>query len=346
MVAQHKGPDGRDVEEELETEEEDDEVEEEVDRLYMTYEGGVRQSVEGDTENLVVVTPGLDDTNENMALNSAVLERIGDKENGREDSYYVSTSKTKSTGGENITKGGTSKVLGSKGGEPACCLGQKEGINNNLRAQEEPSVSIESINGEGRKHLEGVYSAGPRIVYNKLTNAEPLNKTISCPTIPATVSAITHNKRTHPLPANIRRQNHIIHNLKLRVPTSAFSQSADRSTSLGSDANSCGPVLQLAEVTRNNPSRSRPRMNAASSLSSAGAVLCCSSLSSSDIKNCNNRFITKHDEEAAIQVWHDVAELGVEGEEQEERYIERILCNEKREEAARRLREQTKHGSI
>jgi hypothetical protein len=87
-------------------------------------------------------------------------------------------------------------------------------------------------------------------------------------------------------------------------------------------------------------------MNAASSLSSAGAVLCCSSLSSSDIKNCNNRFITKHDEEAAIQVWHDVAELGVEGEEQEERYIERILCNEKREEAARRLREQTKHGSI
>jgi hypothetical protein len=40
-----------------------------------------------------------------------------------------------------------------------------------------------------------------------------------------------------------------------------------------------------------------------------------------------------------------VAELGVEGEETKERYVERILINEKREDAARRLREQTKHRS-
>jgi hypothetical protein len=86
-------------------------------------------------------------------------------------------------------------------------------------------------------------------------------------------------------------------------------------------------------------------MNSASSLSSAGAVLCCSSLSSSDIRNCNNRFISKYDEDAALQVWHDVAKLGVEGEETKERYVERILINEKREDAARRLREQTKHRS-
>jgi hypothetical protein len=46
----------------------------------------------------------------------------------------------------------------------------------------------------------------------------------------------------------------------------------------------------------------------------------------------------------AIKVWKGATELGVEGEEEEHQYVERILINEKKEEEARRLREQLKQG--
>jgi hypothetical protein len=38
-------------------------------------------------------------------------------------------------------------------------------------------------------------------------------------------------------------------------------------------------------------------------------------------------------------------ELGVDGAEEEGQYVERILLNEKQEEAARRLREQQQQGA-
>jgi hypothetical protein len=80
----------------------------------------------------------------------------------------------------------------------------------------------------------------------------------------------------------------------------------------------------------------------ANSLSSAGEILCCSSLGSSEIRNCNKRFIAQHEAEVATNVWKEIVELGVDGEEEEVRYMERILINEKREDAARRQREQQK----
>jgi hypothetical protein len=42
-------------------------------------------------------------------------------------------------------------------------------------------------------------------------------------------------------------------------------------------------------------------------------------------------------------VWKGAAELGVEGKDEEIQYVDRILSNEKREEAARRKREQQNH---
>ncbi|MCI00661.1 hypothetical protein A2U01_0021683, partial [Trifolium medium] len=93
-------------------------------------------------------------------------------------------------------------------------------------------------------------------------------------------------------------------------------------------------------VQRNSPSRHQPGKKPSTSLSSAGAVLCCSSLNSSDIRNCNKRFIVNYEHDAARKVWQGAIELGVEGEEEEERYVERILINENRVEATRVLREQ------
>ncbi|MCI33220.1 hypothetical protein A2U01_0054437 [Trifolium medium] len=47
-----------------------------------------------------------------------------------------------------------------------------------------------------------------------------------------------------------------------------------------------------------------------------------------------------YDHDKACKVWQGAVELGVEGEEEEERYVERIIINESREEEARILREQ------
>jgi hypothetical protein len=38
--------------------------------------------------------------------------------------------------------------------------------------------------------------------------------------------------------------------------------------------------------------------------------------------------------------------LGVEGDEEEAQYVSRILINEKKEESARKLREQQKQGNL
>ncbi|MCH80281.1 hypothetical protein A2U01_0001047 [Trifolium medium] len=75
------------------------------------------------------------------------------------------------------------------------------------------------------------------------------------------------------------------------------------------------------------------------SLSSAGDVLCCSSLNSADIRNCNKNFLKKYEHEVASKVWQGALELGVEGEEAEGTYVERIITNETLEEEARLERE-------
>ncbi|GAU51046.1 hypothetical protein TSUD_371240 [Trifolium subterraneum] len=119
-------------------------------------------------------------------------------------------------------------------------------------------------------------------------------------------------KRIHPIPANIRKQQHILHTLKIRNPTSSPSIPAERSIS------SSGEVLsrrteQLEGVCRRFPPSHRSGRKPASSISSVGDVLCCSSLNSSDIRTCNKRFIKQFDHDVACKVWKGVVDLGVEG---------------------------------
>ncbi|PNX61298.1 hypothetical protein L195_g052380, partial [Trifolium pratense] len=68
-----------------------------------------------------------------------------------------------------------------------------------------------------------------------------------------------------------------------------------------------------AVVSRKFPS-SNPSDNKkqACSISSAGDILCCSSINSSDIRNCNNNFLKKYEQEVASKVWQGALELGVE----------------------------------
>jgi hypothetical protein len=280
--------------------------------------------------------------------------------------YLDSNSNNINSGGGGRLKRGAKKV-NSKIVEEEFCLGQEVGVGgpqnstntilsitggskSNGVVQESPVGQLESFNsqnidiGGGSKQIGGVYSDGPRIVYNKLNSKGPLNSSVSCPSLQAQKVDDFSPRRIHPIPAKLRKQNQLIHKLNLRIPNQASSKSNDHSFGKGSEANPQRPVLELAGVSRNFPSSSCERVNPTGSFSSAGSILCCSSIGSSEIRNCNTRFLHNHDMVTAIKVWKGATELGVEGEEEEHQYVERILINEKKEEEARRLREQLKQG--
>jgi hypothetical protein len=75
-------------------------------------------------------------------------------------------------------------------------------------------------------------------------------------------------------------------------------------------------------------------------LSSAGEILCCSSINPSDIRNCNKRVVATFHHDTAKKVWKEATELGVVGVEGDEVYVKRILYNENKEDEARVQREQ------
>ncbi|MCI39201.1 hypothetical protein A2U01_0060432, partial [Trifolium medium] len=65
-------------------------------------------------------------------------------------------------------------------------------------------------------------------------------------------------------------------------------------------------------VKQSNPSNAGNKKKQSCSVSSADDILCCSSINSSDIRNCNKKFMQRYDQEAASKVWRGALELGVE----------------------------------
>jgi hypothetical protein len=65
-------------------------------------------------------------------------------------------------------------------------------------------------------------------------------------------------------------------------------------------------------VLRRGPIEASNYVEQGYSISSAGDFLGCSSLNSTDIKNCNTKFWKKYEQEVASKVWHQAVELGVE----------------------------------
>ncbi|CAJ2653124.1 unnamed protein product [Trifolium pratense] len=147
--------------------------------------------------------------------------------------------------------------------------------------------------GEGHR-TGGVYSGGPRIVYLKLTKVGVIgNKD-------AKGKGIT---RIHPTPAKVRKHQYTIQYLNLKISNPDLSLFSFRANLTEDKASSCRFVSEFNGVTRNPPSQHRPSRKPTSSLSSAGEILCCSSLSSSDFRNCNRRFMEKYDQESGQKLW-------------------------------------------
>jgi hypothetical protein len=194
-----------------------------------------------------------------------------------------------------------------------------------------------NLDGGSKKQQRGVYSDGPKNVFIKL-NKGPIT---SCASPRSVLSPINPtNSRIHPVPANIRKQQKLINNLHLRIPASSSSKSETNPLPLKTGVNSLSTHSAASGVLRIPPSRKKQPLKPTNSLSSAGEILCCSSINSSDIRNCNKRFVDNFNHVAAQKVWKGAVDLGVVGVEGEDTYVKRILINENNEEEARIQREQ------
>jgi hypothetical protein len=256
MVPQNNNSNGRDNEVESDEEEEDEE-EEEHGRLIMEEVEQVQERESaGEKNDLAALTPIVNSINGNNKFSISVLAR-----NNTVSNCSASNSNPLKLGG-----GGSEKInnneVDSKIVEKDFCLGQEEGLDgpqnsantilsitggvdsDRLGQQFEvgPQLSVDShystksSNGDKRKQKGGVYSDGPRLVYNKLNQIGPTNLAVSCPILQPQEISDTVRKRIHPIPANVRRQNHIIHKLNLGKSIHSFSTPDDCSFSKGSEA--------------------------------------------------------------------------------------------------------------
>jgi hypothetical protein len=170
-----------------------------------------------------------------------------------------------------------------------------------------PSLNVDGNSGGKDLRKEGVYSEGPRIVYNKLNSVPgPLNtkKLVSTPK--------TKELRHIPnfLPSNsLRKHQRMARSLASRKPNSVSANSVQSSTN---ECVSKETAVGVVAAKRSKPLLKPNLKLQATSLSSAGDVLCCSPLNSSDIRNCNQLIIKKHEEEVVSKVWNGAVELGVE----------------------------------
>ncbi|WJX24604.1 hypothetical protein P8452_13691 [Trifolium repens] len=209
-------------------------------------------------------------------------------------------------------------------------------------------VSIEGNSGGKELRKEGVYSEGPRVVYNKLNSVSgPVNTPKK---ITSTPKAKELRLISNFLPSNpLRKHQCMARSLNQRKPNSISSSTAQ--SSANDDVSKEMAVGVVAK--RSKPSLKPKKKNQATSISSAGAVLCCSPLNSSDIRNSNQLILKKYEDEVVSKVWNGALELGVklgmEGEQssgnkgvhpkKSEKCIFEIKENEKRDEEERARRE-------
>ncbi|PNX93423.1 hypothetical protein L195_g016577 [Trifolium pratense] len=101
-------------------------------------------------------------------------------------------------------------------------------------------------------------------------------------------------------------------------------------------------TTQPPVCSRNPAGKIKKSRIMSNSVSSAGAILCCSSLHSSDIRNCNNLILKQREKEVTSKVWNGAKDLGVKGGADEAECIRQIHNNESRDVEGRRQREQLK----
>ncbi|GAU33427.1 hypothetical protein TSUD_380630 [Trifolium subterraneum] len=317
MVPQSTGSNGRDIDNSNSEEEEDEEwgrllVEEEFER----------DSI-GDDDQLMAFNSHLNGSNDIDLVPETDLEGNNNREEKVENSnssnlnLNLSQSKVNTEGGVEVGENMIVKdeiFLGHEG------MTQYEDMGRVRKSS--------NLNGRVRGGLVevkgGVYSDGPRSVYNKL-NLSPISQNLA--------TAVPDNTKKHQkmgmksrqqlpvLPsASLRRQHHLAMSMKSRNQTKISSHTAVQTASSDQEVDSQRFDFNFERVTRNPPSRHKPRKNNSTSLSSAGSILCCSSFKSSDICNCNKKILEKHEFEAASKISQGAIELGVEGEEESESF--------------------------
>jgi hypothetical protein len=345
-------------------EEEDEEEEEEVEEIGRILEEDtvVRES-EGDQRNLLALTPHINALNNQDNLSIAVSNGINERENVMENVSNEVIADTFSNFNNSNERGVDSKEGGVcaednnliKGGFE---LGQGEVVGGSQKSISDQNTVLEKVDrrltqsdvvgqtkqfdnllnssGGTSKQIGGVYSDGPRNVYIKL-NKESVNNLVS---FPAYATKKPMNSRVHPIPASIRKQQQLINKLHLRSSASSSTQPTSIPSSSAKEVCSHRPIDGDEAVHRNPPYRIKPQKHRETSQSSTGGVFSCTSLVSSDIRNCNKRIIAQFNHEAAQKVWNGAMDLGVVGDEGDEFYVKRILINENSEKEARIHREQ------
>jgi hypothetical protein len=378
MIPQSKGTDGRgNVSVCSEAEDEDEE-----ERRLSEEEPESERESEGEGENLIALNPLVIANDEPLLIanhgdiSNSVVE--GSKEYSNEVTNVVNEDFLKVNGGGTVVLEGVSKKdrwveFGGKDlgqevgvGGPGLCTNSyqlvKGGGNRRETKSEDvgilnkPNLSYEVSSG-GKGGLKGgVYSDGPRGVYDFLNKGQKLLS-------PTTNKNTTTQKKKTNLPvcppsASLRRQQQLARSFSIRKsnpsqaepipskPTSSIPSVGDKAHSPSTEVIvSRGPIRQKFNST----------VSRAGSISSAGEILCCSSLNSTDIRNCNSVFLKKFEQEVVSKVWKGAVDLGVDipsvgykgGAEGafgglEEVCRKEIQDNEKRDEEERTRREHHK----
>ncbi|MCH96851.1 hypothetical protein A2U01_0017841 [Trifolium medium] len=155
--------------------------------------------------------------------------------------------------------------------------------------------------------------------------------------------------------AALRKQQQLARNLYSRN-SQYFSSKSAANKSVASETTQHAEQVYEA-VTRTLPTVKDARKISSHSVSSAGEIMCCSSINSSDIRNCNKKFLKSYDREVVSKFWRGALELGVEVTsnirqdnqeagamgEMEEECLQEIQDNEKRDSEERIRREQRQH---
>jgi hypothetical protein len=323
---------------------------------------------EGEGENLLALNSAINNNHSPLFDNDHLSRLDEEREKEVENSVFnliENSIHLIHVEGGTVLEGGATKegnlcVEGSKSlgqevgiGGPTCTTSSHKIITGGVVRRKSKSADlgcfhksnfVSDANGSGlviRK--EGVYSDGPRVVYNKL------NKGItSTPRKNGNASmSIAHSNF---LPSSKLRKQQLLKRGLLPRKTISNVAASDVGSGCDEVVNSRRQEVS-AVVIRRAPNRVTP--NRASSLSSAGEILCCSSINSSDIRNCNQNFLKKYEQKVASKVWHDALKLGVEVtsprttehrlvDQSEDACILEIQENEKRDEEESLRREHKK----
>ncbi|PNX93753.1 hypothetical protein L195_g016912 [Trifolium pratense] len=187
---------------------------------------------------------------------------------------------------------------------------------------------LNDIDGGCLKEQKGcVYSDGPRSVYKKLNKGPKNHKTSQKNSITQKhKNSITQKHKTpqnnsttqnqrlpiFPPSASLRKQQHLNRSLVTRKNRASSSISAAQpSQSDEEEGSRRGPVAS-GVVRRSLSFHDDNEDKQLAAVSAAEDVLNCSSINSSDIRNCNKIFLEYYDQAVATKVWRGALELGVE----------------------------------